>query len=223
MTEKNTPATQNDTSNKNHGFLPILLDFGSLLVFFLVFKFSNSGEGAIAATKAVINGTLAFMFAIVIALGLSKWKLGRISPMLWLSAILIIGFGALTVYFYDEKFIQIKPTIIYSGFALLLLGGCMMGKAFLGTLMQAVYQGLDNEGWMKLSRNWGLYFLFLAILNEIIRYYFDFDTWLTIKVWGVTILSFIFALTQMPMMLRHGLDIGQNEEDEKAESETPAP
>jgi intracellular septation protein len=190
---------------KKGGMLPFLIDFGPLLIFFAVFKFSQDGDGAFAATAAAIRGTLAFMVAITIALIVSKWKLGKISPMLWMSAILVIGFGALTVYLHDEKFIQIKPTIIYAGFAVILLAGWWRGKPLLKFLLEAAYDGLDETGWMKLSRNWGLFFGFLAVANEAMRAFMDFDLWLTVKVWGITAVTFVFALSQLPLMMRHGL------------------
>src|SRR3546814_4499675 len=81
-----------------HGWLNFVIDFGPLLVFFLAYKLSSGGEGAFAATTAAIKGTIDFMVAIVIAMAVSKWKLGKISPMLWMSSILVIGFGALTIW-----------------------------------------------------------------------------------------------------------------------------
>jgi intracellular septation protein len=190
---------------KKGGLLPFLIDFGPLLIFFAVYKFSQDGDGAFAATAAAISGTLAFMVAITIALIVSKWKLGRVSPMLWMSAVLVLGFGALTIYLNDPKFIQIKPTIIYTGFAAILLGGWWRGKAMLKYLLEAAYDGLDEAGWLKLSRNWGLFFAALALANEVMRAGLDFDLWLTVKVWGVTAVTFLFALSQLPLMLRHGL------------------
>ncbi|ASR53458.1 intracellular septation protein A [Blastomonas fulva] len=187
--------------------LPLLLDFGPLLIFFAVFKLTQSDGAALASTRAAINGTLAFMAAILVAVAVSKWKLGRVSPMLWLSAVLVVGFGALTVYFNDESFIQIKPTIIYTAFAVLLLGGWMTGRPLLRYLLQAAYDGLNETGWMKLSRNWGLFFAGMALINEALRYSLDFETWLTVKVWGVTALSFLFAMSQIPMLMKHGLAI----------------
>ena len=80
-----------------HGWLNFAIDFGPLLIFFATFKLTSDGDGAFAATTAAIKGTVAFMVAIIIAMAVSKWKLGKISPMLWLSSILVIGFGALTV------------------------------------------------------------------------------------------------------------------------------
>ena len=196
-------------------WLPFLIDFGPLLVFFLTFRFTK-GDGAFGATSGAINGTIAFMVAIFIALFVSQWKLKKISPMLWLSAILVLGFGALTIYFHDAKFIQLKPTIIYAGFAIMLLGGWWRGKPLLKYLLEAAYDGLSDTGWLLLSRNWGLFFVGMAIINEIMRATLDFDMWLTLKVWGVTALSVLFTFSQVPLMLRHGLKV-----DDKGEIEEP--
>ena len=195
-----------------HGWLNFVIDFGPLLVFFLAYKFSSGGEGAFAATTAAIKGTIAFMVAIVAAMVVSKWKLGKISPMLWMSSILVIGFGALTIWFHDERFIVMKPTIIYAAFAAVLLGGGWFGKPMLKYLLQSALEGLTDRGWLALSRNWGLFFAALGIANHVMyeliqAKQMSFDTWLTIKVWGVTALSFLFTLTQVPVMLKNGLAI----------------
>ncbi len=187
-------------------WLPFAIDFGPLLLFFLTFRFAR-GDGSFGATAGALKGTAVFMVAILIAVAVSRWKLGKVSPMLWLSAILVIGFGALTLYFHDARFIQLKPTIIYAGFAMLLLGGWWRGRPLLKYLLQAAYDGLSDAGWMVLSRNWGLFFLGMAALNEGLRATLSFDQWLTVKVWGVTGLSFVFALSQLPLMLRHGLTL----------------
>lgn len=208
MSEELPNATEVVAPKKSEGsLLPLLLDFGPLLIFFAVFKLTQSDGAALASTRAAINGTLAFMAAILVAVAVSKWKLGRVSPMLWLSAVLVVGFGALTVYFNDVSFIQKKPTIIYAAFAVMLLGGWMTGRPLLRYLLQAAYDGLDETGWMKLSRNWGLFFAAMALINEGLRYSLDFETWLTVKVWGVTALSFFFAMSQIPMLMKHGLAI----------------
>jgi intracellular septation protein len=189
-------------------WLPFAIDFGPLLVFFLTFRLTKS-DGAFGATAGAIKGTVAFMIAILIAVAVSQWKLKKVSPMLWLSAVLVLGFGALTVWLNDPLFIQIKPTIIYAGFAALLLGGWARGRPLLKYLLQAAYDGLSDEGWMLLSRNWGIFFVAMALLNEALRWGLAFDTWLTVKVWGVTALSFLFAMSQVPLMLRHGLDLDE--------------
>jgi intracellular septation protein len=195
-----------------HGWLNFAIDFGPLLVFFLTYKFTSGGSGAFAATTGAIKGTVAFMVAIVAAMIVSKWKLGRISPMLWVSSILVLGFGALTIWFHDERFIVMKPTIIYAAFALLLLGGWLLKKPMLKYLLQSALEGVTERGWLLLSRNWGLFFAALGITNHVMyeliqAKQMSFDTWLTIKVWGVTALSFLFTLTQVPVMLKNGLAV----------------
>lgn len=190
---------------KPTGWLPFAIDFGPLLIFFLTFKFGQDGEGALAVTGAAIKATAVFMVAILIALAVSQWKLKRISPMLWLSAVLVIGFGALTIYFHDEKFIQLKPTLIYLMLGGLLAGGLLMGKPLLKYVLEHGYDGLSDHGWHVLSRNWALFFFALAGANEYMRHSYDFDTWLSFKVWGVTIISFLFAAANVPMLMKHGL------------------
>lgn len=195
----------------------LAVDYGPLLVFFLTYRqFSPKDAGGVGAVVAVTKGTIAFMVATVIALVVSKWRLGKISPMLWLSSALIIGFGALTVFLGDPFWIQVKPTVIYLLFAAFLLGGWLRGKAVLRVLLQSAFDGLDEAGWMKLSRNWGLFFLFLAALNEVLRHTLSFDGWLQAKLWGVTALSFAFTFVQIPMLLRHGL--GESAENEVVEN-----
>lgn len=192
------------------GTLSLALDFGPLLVFFLGYKFAGA-----------IMGTAMFMAAIVAAVLVSKWKLGRVSPMLWLSALLVLFFGSLTIYFHDEKFIQIKPTIIYTFFAAMLFAGLMRGKPLLKYLLQAAYDGLSEEGWRKLSRNWAFFFVGMAIANEAMRALLSFDTWLAVKVWGVTIVSMLFAAANVPMLMRHGLNIGEKLDSDEIGETTP--
>jgi intracellular septation protein len=197
------------THKKGSGGLNFALDFGPLLVFFIAYKFGGSDTDP---TQGPIIGTGVFMVAIAIAVAVSKWKLGRVSPMLWLSAVLVVGFGALTLWFRDPKFIQIKPTLIYMFFAALLIGGVLRGKAMLKYVLEAAYDGLTDAGWLKLSLNWGLFFLALAAANEVMRATLTFDTWLSIKVWGVTALTFLFAMANIPMLMRHGLKLGDDTE-----------
>jgi intracellular septation protein len=179
---------------KPSGTLTFLLDFGPLLAFFVAYKFVG-----------LIAGTAVFMAAILVALAVSLIRLGRVSPMTWISAVLVIGFGGLTIYFRDPKFIQIKLTIINAGFALLLFGGLAAGKPLLKHVFGMAFEGLSETGWMKLTRNWALFFAGMALLNELLRASLSFDQWLTLKVWGITILSLLFAFANIPMLMRHGL------------------
>ena len=201
------------TPKKASTRLNYALDYGPLLVFFLAYKFGGSDTDP---TRGPLIGTGVFMIAIIIAVAISKWKIGRVSPMLWLSAVLVIGFGALTLWFRDPIFIQIKPTLIYLFFAALLLGGVLRSKAMLKYVLEAAYEGLSDKGWLKLSLNWGLFFLVLAAANEVMRAVLSFETWLTVKVWGVTLLTFLFAMANIPMLMRHGLSLGDDPPEKPA-------
>lgn len=202
---------------KGEGWLPMALDFGPLLAWFFSYRVAKwyLHAGAEDLTPSLIS-TGFFMAAILIALVVSKLRLGRVSPMLWLSAVLVVFFGSLTLYFRDPSFIMAKPTYIYGFFALLLLGGWALKKPLMRYLLQSAYNGLDETGWLKFSRNWGLFFVGLALANEVMRATLTYSTWLTIKVWGVTALTFLFGMANLPMLMRHGLDLGL-EETKKAE------
>jgi intracellular septation protein len=198
---------------KGGGWINVAVDYGPILVFFLTYKYFSPEESSPAGEIfAVVRSTGAFIIAALIALVVSKWRLGKVSPMLWLSTALIVGFGALTIYFQDERFIQWKPTIIYVAFGVLLLGGLLRGKALLKVLLEAAFEGLSDEGWRKLSRNWGIFFLVLAALNTALIYAMDFESWLAAKLWLFMPLSFLFTFTQIPMLMKHGLAVGDKEE-----------
>ena len=204
------------------GWLNIAVDYGPLLVFFAVYKYySPSGEkSGFGEIFAVLRATSFFMVSAIIALAVSKFKLGRVSPMLWLSTALIVIFGGITLWTQNPKWIQHKPTFVYLIFALSLIIGHLKGKPLLKYLLDAAFEGLNDAGWMKLSRNWGYFFIFLAVLNEGIIFYADweypgpflpneknpaFDLWIAAKLWVFMPLSFLFTFIQIPMLLRHGM------------------
>lgn len=203
-----------ETSKPKSGWLNLAVDYGPVIVFFAVYKYYSPADrgNSVAEVLAVMSGTVAFMVAAVVALLLSKWKLGQVSPMLWLSTVLIVGFGGLTVLLHDPIWIQVKPTAIYLLFGVTLLIGLWRGKALLKILLEAAFEGLSDEGWLKLSRNWGLFFLVLAALNEGLRHWLSFGDWIAAKLWVFLPATFLFTFAQIPMLLRYGLAV-----DEQAE------
>ena len=212
MTDTETAPAKKKSAGSS--WLSVAVDYGPLIVFLAVYRF-NSPEEANAAGEllAIMYGTGAFMVAAVAALLISKLRLGKISPMLWFSTALIVGFGALTIFFGDPRFVQMKPTIIYTGFGVALLVGFFMGRALLKILLEAAFDGVDEQGWLKLSRNWGVFFLLLAALNEVLVAKMTFEGWLWAKLWVFMPLSFLFTFTQIPLLLKHGLSIEGDEED----------
>lgn len=195
-----------ETKKAASSWLNVAVDYGPLLVFLGVYKWQSPADpNPVGELGAIIYGTGAFMVAAIAALLFSKFRLGKVSPMLWFSTALIVGFGSLTIFFGDPTFVQLKPTIIYASFGLVLLGGVFTGRALLRILLEAAFEGLSDAGWLKLSRNWGVFFLLLAVLNEVLRAQMDFEGWLWAKIWVFLPLTFLFTFSQIPMLLKHGL------------------
>lgn len=213
----NQPQVEQKAKPKS-SWVNLVVDYGPLLVFFLSYRyFAPADDNDMMGTvSAVIKGTVAFMVATVIALIISKVRLGRISPMLWLTTILVVGFGSVTVILRDPFYVQIKPTAVYMLFAIVLFVGLMRGKAMLKYLLESAFEGLNEEGWMKLSRNWAWFFTGLAVLNTVLVYTVSFEVWMQAKLWGFTVISFIFTFSQLPMVMKHGM--GENSKTELVEN-----
>ncbi len=189
--------------------LKLALELGPLIVFF----FANS-RGAWLAAKipalADIGGplfiaTLLFMIATAVSLTVS-YALTRTLPIMPLvSGGVVLVFGTLTLWLQDETFIKMKPTIVNSLFGAVLLGGLYFGKSLLGYVFDSAFK-LDAEGWRILTLRWGLFFLVLAVLNEVVWRNFSTDSWVAFKVWGTMPLTLVFTMSQMPLIMRHGTE-----------------
>lgn len=209
----NEPILERDpTDPKKKEINPLLklaLELGPLLVFF----FANTrGEALIARFPAlgefggpIFLATGLFMVATGIALAAS-WLLTRTLPLMPLvSGVVVFVFGALTLWLQDDVFIKMKPTIVNTLFGAVLLGGLVFGKSLLGYVFDSAFR-LDAEGWKKLTFRWGLFFLFLAVVNEIVWRTFSTDAWVAFKVWGIMPITLVFTFSQMPLIMRHSLD-----------------
>ncbi|MBN9137576.1 MULTISPECIES: septation protein A [unclassified Phyllobacterium] len=189
--------------------LKLVLELGPLMVFF----FANSrGEWLIERFPVLANiggpifiATALFMVATVLALAVS-WILIRSLPIMPLvSGIVVLVFGSLTLWLHDENFIKIKPTIINALFGVILLGGLYFGKSLLGYVFDSAFK-LNAEGWRKLTLRWGIFFLFLAVLNEVVWRSFSTDFWVAFKVWGTMPITLLFTFAQMPLVMKHSLE-----------------
>jgi len=204
------------------GFVGLLVDYGPILLFLLVYKLNSPSNRSdmVLEIAAVIKGTMAFMGGAIAAFAFSLIRYRHVSPMLWLSTALILFFGGLTIWTQDQRWISHKPTVVYVVFAVMLIVGWLRGRALLKILLGAAFEGLDDAGWLILSRNWGFFFVVLAVVNEVFanRDWFTFDQWLKAKLWLFMPLSFLFTFAHMPMLLRHGLAA---EAKDEAESQTP--
>lgn len=192
-----------------HPLLKLALELGPLLVFF----FANSrGDWLVAWFPALAQigepifiATALFMIAVAIALAVS-WLLTRSLPIMPLvSGIVVFVFGALTLWLQNDTFIKMKPTIVNTLFGVVLLGGLVFGRSLLGYVFDSAFR-LDAEGWRKLTLRWGLFFIFLAVVNEIVWRGFSTDTWVAFKVWGIMPITIAFTMAQMPLIMRHSTD-----------------
>ena len=181
--------------------LRLAIDIGPLAIFFLV-NFLMRGPDI----AKLLAGTTAFMIASAAAMIVSRWKAGHISPMLWMTGTLVLVFGGLTLWYHDKTFIQFKPTFIYASFAAILAFGLATGRPLLQMLLEAAYPGLTQKGWRQLTINWTLFFIFMAVLNEIVRHRFSYDFWLSFKLWGAIPLTLVFTFANIPMLLKNGLN-----------------
>jgi intracellular septation protein len=180
-------------SEKTHlnPLLKLALDLGPLLLFFMV----NAKLGIFYATGV-------FMVAVFVALVVSYVLIKRLPVMTVASAIIVAVFGGLTIALENETFIKLKPTMIYLLFAGLLFGGLMMKKPLMEVVFDQMFH-LTEEGWRKLTVRWAVFFVAMAVLNEIVWRSFSTDTWVSFKVFGALPLTFLFAMLQVPLMNRH--------------------
>jgi intracellular septation protein len=186
--------TEPKTAPKHGELNPLLklgLDLGPLLLFFFV----NARWGIFAATGA-------FMVATLVSLAVTYALVRRIPTMPLVSAIVVMVFGGLTIYLQNETFIKVKPTIIYALFGVLLLGGMVFGRSLLALVLDSVFQ-LDEEGWRKLTLRWGVFFVVMAVLNEVVWRSVSTDAWVAFKTFGFLPLTVVFALAQTPLIMRH--------------------
>jgi intracellular septation protein len=172
----------------------IALDLGPLLLFF----FANSRYGIFAATAT-------FMVAVIAALAVSYAMTRRLPIMPVVTAIIVLVFGGLTLILHDATFIKVKPTIIYALFGAVLLGGLYFNKPLLGIVFDSLFH-LTETGWRKLTWRWAIFFLVLAVLNEIVWRNTSTNVWVDFKVFGVVPLTFVFALLQTSLLKKHAAE-----------------
>tara|TARA_B100001105_G_scaffold220307_1_gene187590 strand:- start:322 stop:873 length:552 start_codon:yes stop_codon:yes gene_type:complete len=176
--------------------IKLVTDFGPLLIFFIIY-FNNENDLKLAIPPFII----ATLIALMVIYFLEK----RIPMMPLVSGILITFFGGLTLYFDNKIFFYMKPTIINLLFAAaLFFGKYFTQKPLLKIFFQNAFN-LKDEGWKKLSYRWIIFFIFMAILNEIVWRTQSEVFWVNFKVWGLIPISFIFAASQYPLINKYKL------------------
>ena len=190
----------------------LMIDLGPLLVFFLVNFFAPVPD-----VLKIFYATGAFMAAMIVAMMLSYLRYRHISPLLWFSGIMVVILGGITIWLHTDTFIKMKPTVYYLLVASLLVFGLATGRNLLKMVLGAAYPGLSERGWQLLTRNWAIFFAVMAVVNEAVWRNTDTSFWIGFKLWGFLPLTFLFAFANVPMLMKHGMQL------EKAKEEPPVP
>ena len=175
-------------------FYKLLIDIGPLAVFFIFY--TRSGLQA---------SILPFMLATVIAVLFSYILEKKIPIMPTVGAGIVLLFGGLTIYFDNDVFFKMKPTIINVLFAIILYGGILINKPLLKYLLGAALK-LEEAGWKILTQRWIGFFIALAVLNEIVWRTQSTDIWVNFKVFGILPITFIFTMTQFPLIKKYQIE-----------------
>jgi intracellular septation protein len=190
-----------------HPLFKLATELGPLMVFFV----ANAKFNLFVATGA-------FMVAVIAAM-IASYAVTRHVPMMAIvTAVVVIVFGTLTLVLHDETFIKVKPTIVYTLFAAILGGGLLFGRSFIAIMFDQMFN-LTPQGWRALTLRWSLWFLAMAVLNEIIWRTQSTDVWVTFKAFGMVPLTMLFAVTQMPLIKRHHLEPVSLEASDAAEGD----
>lgn len=168
----------------------LLLDLGPLGAFFIANKFGG-----------LMTATIALIVVTALCLTISYIKEKKISPMPLVTGVAVGVFGGLTLYLHDETFIKIKPTLVNLLFATLLIGGVLVKRPPLKYLLSSALS-LTPHGWKMLSFRWGLFFIFLAAVNEVVWRNSSTEFWVSFKVFGMMSLTLLFTFTQWPLIKR---------------------
>jgi intracellular septation protein len=178
----------------------LAIDFGPLLIFFLVNMFAP-----VSGIEKIFVATGAFMIATILAMIGSKLAHGAISLMLWFNGAMVVLFGGATLWLHDATFIKVKPTIYYVMLAAILFFGLVAKRPTLKLVLGSAYPGLTERGWTILSRNWAWFFAAMAIANEAVWRHVSTDAWVAFKLWGALPATIIFAFANVPLLMRHGM------------------
>ncbi|MCI2394219.1 inner membrane-spanning protein YciB [Aliiroseovarius sediminis] len=183
------------------------LEYGPIILFFVAYTFLKDRSFMVAGTEYSGFVAVTAMFIPVLALAtLAMWKItGHLSKMQIVTLVLVVGFGGMSIWFNDERFFKMKPTMIYVLFAGILGFGLMRGTSYLEAVMDRALP-LERAGWMILTKRLALFFLGLAIANEVIWRSMSTDTWVNFKTFGLPLAMFAFFMTQAGLFKRYGTE-----------------
>lgn len=188
----------------------LAIDLGPLVVFFATNALAPYGA------LNIFYATGAFMAAMIVAMLWSQLRYRHISPLLLFSGLMVLVLGGITILLHEEWVIKVKPTLYYLLVAGLLGFGLATGRNLLKVVLESVYPGLSERGWTLLTRNWVAYFVVMAVINEVVWRTQSTDFWVGFKLWFFLPATFIFAIANVPMLMKHGLQMDDAAEDPPA-------
>jgi intracellular septation protein len=187
----------------------LLIDLGPVALFMVTYNLAHRFDQA----NAIFWATGVFMAATLAAFGYAWLVQKRTPPMLIVTAVVVLVFGGLTIALQNALFIKLKPTIINAMYAAAIFGGLLVKQNVWKMLFRSAFPGLPDRIWTVLAVRWGLFFVFLAALNEVIWRNFSEEFWANFKFFGVFPITIAFALANVPLLLKH--------QEKPAEPEAP--
>ena len=183
------------------------LEYGPIILFFVAYTFLKDRSFRVGGTEYSGFVAVTALFIPVLALAtLAMWKItGHLSKMQIVTLVLVVGFGGMSIWFNDERFFKMKPTMIYALFAGILGFGLMRGTSYLEAVMDRALP-LERAGWMILTKRLALFFLGLAVANEVIWRSMSTDAWVNFKTFGLPLAMFAFFMTQAGLFKKYGTE-----------------
>lgn len=191
-----------NTSGKktSSGANQLLIDLGPIAVFVIVFNVLQRMPAF--ADEAVYIATGVFIVATIATIAYCQITRGRIPPVLIVTGVLVTAFGGLTLALHDQRFIQMKPTFVY-GFYAAAIFGSMLFKLNIWKLLFGHAFTLPDRIWNVLALRWACFFVFMAVLNELLRRTQSFEFWVNSRLWLVFPLVIVFAIANTPLVMKH--------------------
>lgn len=198
-------------SRKINPILKLVLEIGPVILFFVLFgrlKGQTFHIGSVDYSGFIVT-TAAFVALIVVTTGILWALTGELSKMQLLTLVLVVVMGGLSIWLNDERFIKMKPTLLYLAFGGVLGWGLLRGKSYLSLVMSDALP-MRPEGWMILTRRLAAFFFALAVANEAVWRLMSTEAWVNFKTFGLTAALFAFLMTQGKVFEKYGIEEGKD-------------
>jgi intracellular septation protein len=198
------------TDRKPNPLLKLVLEVGPIAVFFLAYRMAPVPDGLDVAERQleqILFATTIFVPTILAALAASWFLTRKLPKMAVITAVVVTVFGGLTLILRDDTFVKMKPTILYAVFAGILGFGLLRGQSYLKYLMDELIP-MRDDGWLRFTRRFVVFYLLLAVLNEIVWRVYGTDTWVNFRTFVLPLANFAFIMAQIPLFTRYAASQG---------------